>query len=579
MVKTPGNTTTPREPIKTRKTSANSERRNSVSDIAEYFNKGPMAPAPNKVKASNKGKGPNKQPKIKQIEDNNENNESTEDTATKDNSQETVTWEQTMQNNEHDNTDNSQPLNEQGSNEEETSQELRQDNLTEEDNSEHQSEKHPMKDAITQTAQDEVLQLFRALQSQVISLEETINDPKNGLTVQLAKTQAKTSELHTDIHGAVSGLKVKLNKMSEIADSNLSKITALENSQARITALLDENKRLVNELQLMQGVLQRMDQQSAATTSQVLDLTKRGMEQNLIIHGIDNTMEIEDSRQENPMYTSRERCKYAFIDFARKQLDVDVQIEDVWKAHRLGAHRPGKVRPMVVKLAYAAKDLIMEHMGSLKGKTNPKTNQTFFISEQIPEGIAEAKKQVSSHLKTLRDENDKRPKDMKQKIQVINDKILVDDKLDQPLVVPPQPSHLFLKPAEQGKVDLIQEKFIETEPILTKNSEFMALAVKVHSVEEVQRAYIAAVQRFPTADHVILGYAFKQKGQPVCAGFCDNREYGAGNRVKKTIFEKQAKNTAVFVIRKYGGVHLGFERFTAIESAAAQALDILSTGG
>lgn len=42
---------------------------------------------------------------------------------------------------------------------------------------------------------------------------------------------------------------------------------------------------------------------------------------------------------------------------------------------------------MIVKLSYAAKDLVMENIAKLKGKSNPNTGQVLFISEQIPEGV------------------------------------------------------------------------------------------------------------------------------------------------------------------------------------------------
>lgn len=165
---------------------------------------------------------------------------------------------------------------------------------------------------------------------------------------------------------------------------------------------------------------------------------------------------------------------------------------------------------MVVKLSYAAKDLVMEKISSLKGKRNTKTDQAFFITEQIPEGILEMKKQLSDRLKTLKDNNDK--KATKDKIQVLNDKILVNDKIKTPEIITPLPSELFVDTKSQQSINALQGKMVETEAKIVKNSEFTAVAVKVHSLEEVHQAYIGVMQCYPAADHTVLAYALKEKG-------------------------------------------------------------------
>lgn len=82
------------------------------------------------------------------------------------------------------------------------------------------------------------------------------------------------------------------------------------------------------------------------------------------------------------------------------------------------------------------------------------------------------------------------------------------------------------------------------------------------------------MQRYPAADHAMMAYALKED-EVLKTGFCDDREYRAGNRLKKLIFEKKARNTVLFVLRKYGGVHLGFNRFSIIERVAKLALNML----
>lgn len=55
----------------------------------------------------------------------------------------------------------------------------------------------------TQTSKDEILKAIEELALKYESIEEAITHPKNGISYQLAKTQEKLNNLHTDVHGAV----------------------------------------------------------------------------------------------------------------------------------------------------------------------------------------------------------------------------------------------------------------------------------------------------------------------------------------------------------------------------------------
>lgn len=426
----------------------------------------------------------------------------------------------------------------------------------------------------TQTSEDEILKAIRELAVKYQKIEDVIEHPKNGLSNQLAKAQEKISNLHSDIHGAVNGILVRLQSVSDTATENTAKIGAMEATQTRMAALLDENKRLVKELKILQGLVQKVSQHTTQNSTQLLDLTRRGMEQNLILHGVDNTIEIEDPKMETPMFKAAERPKHSALEFFKKVLDLNLEPEDIWKAHRTGVYKEGKVKPLIVKVSYSAKELIMENVGRLKGLSNGKTKQKYFVSEQIPEGVVEANKQTANRAKVLREANDEKAPENRQKIQVIKDKILVDGILNTPDITTPQPSQLFLDSAAQKEVDKIQANLMETETKVIRNSEFLAIATKVHSLKEVQQSYVAVLQRYPASDHAMMAYALREDHQ-VKSGFCDDGEYGAGITLKKLLFEQKVRNTAIFVLRKYGGIHLGFNRFAAIQDIATEALNML----
>lgn len=565
MVKPSASSDNTREPIKTRQKSASQDRRNSVGEITEYFKQ--MADTPGKTKGTSskhKDKESKRQP-VKNNKENKDNEPSTKENA-KLNANGKENEKEQCNNHGIDHTDMPEELNiPNGENHLTPSKENNaQVALTQEHS-----------DAETQTTSDALLKTVQAMQSQLNKMEEVINDPRNGLSSQLAKTQEKLQNIHSDIHGAVDGILVKMQNLTTSSEANTAKILQLETGHKRMAAVLDENKRLVQELRVMQGLVQKISQQSLHTNNKVLDLTKRGMEQNLVIHGVDDTTEIEDSKRATPMFKPKERCKYSAIGFFKDIMNLDIHAEDVWKAHRMGAKKPNKVRPLIVKLSYPAKDLVLENISTLKGRKNEKTQQTYFIADQIPEGITEMKKQTSSRAKTLNEENKKLPDEEKKRIQIFNDQILVDGELDQPHITTPQPSDLFLPIDDQKRIDNLQSKLVETDSIYIKNSQFSAMALKVHSLAEVRDAYIAVAQRYSAADHIMAAYALKDKGS-LFSGSCDDREFGASIKIKNLIFETKARNTAVFVIRKFGGIHLGYERFQAIQQVTTKALELLA---
>lgn len=58
-------------------------------------------------------------------------------------------------------------------------------------------------------------------------------------------------------------------------------------------------------------------------------------------------------------------------------------------------------------------------------------------------------------------------------------------------------------------------------------------------------------------------------------GLIDDGEHGGARAMMKTLFKEKSDNSAVFVVRYYGGKHLGTARFQAIEKAAKSAINKL----
>lgn len=104
----------------------------------------------------------------------------------------------------------------------------------------------------------------------------------------------------------------------------------------------------------------------------------------------------------------------------------------------------------------------------------------------------------------------------------------------------------------------------------------MGLSVEVKSLGDTLNAYKAVMQRFPFMDHVPMAYNFKdQNSNIVKYGSCDDMEYGGGAALARFLYENRIRNVAVFVVRRYGRIHLGVDRFRIISQAARDAVKLL----
>ncbi len=258
------------------------------------------------------------------------------------------------------------------------------------------------------------------------------------------------------------------------------------------------------------------------------------------------------------------------VEFLTDILGVEnVDIKDIFVAHEMG-------NDIIIKVSWELKEKIFDRVydGALKDKKNEK-DVKYFVSEQLPESHQEAKRQARRETLALRkkfDEQFKDDPDNKPKVQIKKNKVYVNNELQKPLVVPPEPNDLFPPEDEQKKIDRIKPK--ESGLQGERGSSFWAAAVKVSNGPEVRRAYTHMRQKYPSATHIMAAYKFEQNGKTFY-GYQDDKEFGGSYKIAEAIDNKGAMGVAVFVMRKYGGVHIGKSRFDHITFCANEALSLL----
>ena len=103
-------------------------------------------------------------------------------------------------------------------------------------------------------------------------------------------------------------------------------------------------------------------------------------------------------------------------------------------------------------------------------------------------------------------------------------------------------------------------------------STFMSYAAVTKNIHEIRRAYHKVCILHPGADHVVAAYINNQH-----TGYQDDDEYGAGHRILKHLKENfsDTKNISVFMVRNYGGIKLGPNRFQHMKDSVTDAVNRL----
>lgn len=223
---------------------------------------------------------------------------------------------------------------------------------------------------------------------------------------------------------------------------------------------------------------------------------------------------------------------------------------------------------MVVKVTANLKDLIIPNASKLKGKTNQE-GFSFFINQQIPDALAAEKKAIQYKIKRVKDFNEALPPGHKKKqFEIKNKKLYVDNKLHAQSINPPTPLDIFVGKMEQQKIDEID--LVVSKPKSLNSSQFIGLAAKANTMEDVTRAYKKARQLYPSYDHIIMAYNILGS-----SGYQDDGEHAAGIKLHSKIFESKCLSVILMVARNFGGVHMGPARFECMDLVAAQALTAL----
>ncbi len=361
----------------------------------------------------------------------------------------------------------------------------------------------------------------------------------------MASLNRKMDNIGKCMYEPSDGIVPRVNYLTDQCDDATDRIRALEHENATMKA----------DMKVMFGLIQRQSEQITHMKSDIKDQAARSMSTNLIIHNYEYEV-VEGTRNLRPIA----------IKFFNDMLELTVEPREIYVAHKHSGENN-----IIVKVAYPLKEDIFAKISMLKGKKNSK-DEKIFITEQQPESVRAARRDIKDIKDEYEEKNKKIPQGQaKYKTEVKRGQLYINNEIYKNPVPPPQPIEILgIEEDELTRMENMQ--LIGVKPQGEKGSSFKGIGVKVTSVGEARRAYKRVKREYPHASHVMMAYTFKKTGDSSEYGKQDDGEWGGSFKILEVLKDKKVSNVAVFVVREYGGSHIGPKRFTHISESAVKVL-------
>ena len=126
----------------------------------------------------------------------------------------------------------------------------------------------------------------------------------------------------------------------------------------------------------------------------------------------------------------------------------------------------------------------------------------------------------------------------------------------------------------------MKTKFITSRSVHERGSSFAVKCAKATSINDVRALYKAVLldPAIASASHAIAAYRLNSRdGTVTDEDFNDDGDFGMGRKALDAIQNLQMKNVVVFVVRLFGGTHLGPKRVQIVEKLVKESLKALES--
>lgn len=309
--------------------------------------------------------------------------------------------------------------------------------------------------------------------------------------------------------------------------------------------LKEENVKLRKDVELLKGVVIKLDRKVTEQNKEILNLKGRSMRDNILVHNF------VENKGENLMLS---------VPAAIKQhLNVDVEFIRIHRNSQT-LRKDGKPRTITGKLVNLEKKA--EIPKAQKEKRDAGNDLPFNITPQSPNEIVERRKQLFDINKSYHEQNIK--------TRVVGEKLLFpDNSLYRDKVSTPTAEDILTQ--DEKETDKLNKISLTTSnTVVEAGNKFIGNAAKVGSLNDVRKSYkkVVTTPGHTDAHHNILVYRYVDNSGNIQKGYQDDGEFGAGRKLLKYLETNDISNTAFIISRWSSGNHIGPKRFSLMEKSS-----------
>ena len=312
------------------------------------------------------------------------------------------------------------------------------------------------------------------------------------------------------------------------------------------------------QIKMLKNVVIRQDQTIQTLQERQNSARMRELKPNIVIHGLDQTVIEED----------RDKLFEVIKSFFVEKMGITTTEIPIVDAYRFGKATP---KAIVAKLKFPGdKAIIYAHSKNLKGKLNSKKKGYF-----VKDDSTEEQDGIRREYRDLVKENEDQPEEKQlTSIKIHKGKLYVNNSIVRKKVVPPTTADILRMDQEQ--LESVRTFKLIKGPEHTENeSEFRSYVFKAKTVQDVEKAYTKMRVKYGDATHISCGYRLENAFGPFRQEAMDDGDAGIGREILQMIKKKDQEQIGVFVVRHYGGVHLGNRRFEIVQALAKGAIQTL----
>ena len=338
-----------------------------------------------------------------------------------------------------------------------------------------------------------------------------------------------------------SDLKINNDKFDNVTVSQT-------NMDDKVTTLKKEVGFYKAKTDMMSGVIQKMSKTMSRLEDRVTKLESKDKKPSVTVAGMQ-------------VSTDKEEAKAQVKDFMYKNLETDVEIEDVYHV--------GDANPkLLVAVLQSAEDKaeILKNKTKLKDVVN-ENGKKFYVSDYLTPEINEKRIRQRQIY-----QDNKRNTASQVEMAFFRGGLKIQNETYKSKVVVPEPADILnLQPEEFDQIMKI--KIPPGQKVVEGNNALIGFSIPVKTHSEINKAYIKMKLKFPQATHIVCSFQIPGIETYFCSDYCDDGDTGAGRKILDMMVRNKITSRAIFVIRITDGSKMGYKRFEAYLKAAKNAIE------